>query len=98
MDSGNRVLILVLLLALLYALYMYQQYIESNEKLSKSKMKTLEYNENKREYKSNDNIRLDNVSQIDLGSLEDVRSYQNDSLLGSYGSDDISAMLADDDY
>lgn len=98
MDSGNRILILVLLLALLYALYMYQQYIESNEKLSKSKKKIKAIKYNKGIIPPNDDIRLDNVSQIDLGSLEDVRSYQDDSLLGSYGSDDISAMLADDNY
>jgi len=100
MDSSDRLLILFLLLALLYALYRYQQSMvdkeeennnnNNNNNMAKSKI------ENDTGKNDINDVRIDNVSQLDLGSYEDVRSLPNDSLLGSF-SDDISALL-DENY
>ena len=67
----NRIFIFILLLALLYALYRYQKSMNENEK-----------EREKRTPKKNDNVskipsNLENISQMSMGSLGDVKSFGN---------------------
>lgn len=105
MNDMNRLLIFLLLVGLLYALYKYQHLIfgqikclsgESKyEKLPKNiDNKNNKDNKNKLKYnnlpKNKDNVGIDNISQLSLGSLEDENGnpqiYKQDSILGSIDS------------
>ena len=84
LTNMNRFLILILLLALLYALYKYQDTLPNENTDNKEKRITY-FNQNK-EIASEDNVSIDNISQAELGSLADVKSfglYKQDSLMDS---------------
>lgn len=69
MFDVNRIIIVLLLIALLYSLYRYQQQITINnntpKKIKKKKKKT-------KNNKNKDTITIDNISQASLGSLLDT--------------------------
>ena len=92
----NRFLILVMLLALLYALYKYQQYMPSGNNKSitriRTNAKTINYNpSNETPYKTDNNIDIittDCISQKSINSLSDIKSKNN-------WNDGITELLED---
>lgn len=80
----NRIFILILLLVLTFGLYKYQQFqlientpptkVESTFKVQRLPINTP------------DDVTVDNVSQVSLGSLEDLRSI-NESTMQSLNTD-----------
>lgn len=105
MDGLNRFLILLLLLALLYALYRYQQQLTENESPTTGKVEVTQQANNQKQrpgrelidMDSIENISLNNVSQISLGSLDDDCSvgYKQDSALDSIDSEGSFSLLDD---
>ena len=85
----NKFFIVIMLVALLYALYLYQQQT-GQQKKKKIKKPLLQYNSLPKNQE--DDIQLDGLSQIDLGSMESS-PYKQDSLFGS--RDNLSAMFND---
>jgi hypothetical protein len=97
MNTLNRFFIFILLLALLYALWRYQQYIlgsDDEDEYVRNEPLKLEYKKKSRgskkkvnkyliEEESLDNITLDNVSQYSLGSIEDIKTNNQDSYMDS---------------
>jgi len=92
MISLNRILILLLLIALLYALYKYQQQIIDKEEAEYKKKRKIKSINNKVIEK--DDISIDNISQFSLGSLEDIKSnlYKQDSILDSLDSNSLGSL------
>ena len=105
MNDMNRLLIFLLLAGLLYALYKYQHIIFGNELkntiiknlpgassyLGEEKPKKIAYKSSKNDKnKSKNDVNIDNISQLSIGSLENENAnpdiYKQDSLLGSIGS------------
>jgi hypothetical protein len=70
MNSFSRLLVLLLLIVILFALYRYQQKIIDNESAQKNTLKKIEGPSYPPEY--------DNISQISLGSLADLRDTDYD--------------------
>lgn len=110
MNDMNRLLIFLLLAGLLFALYKYQHIIFSEELKNtimknipggssyvSEKPKKITYRSSNREggnRKSKNEVTLDNISQLSIGSLENENAntgnavmYKQDSLLGSLCSD-----------
>lgn len=107
MNTLNRFFIFILLLALLYALWRYQQYILGSDddvvddsvpkltyKKQKSRSKRSRSGKSVVDDESLDNITIDNVSQFSLGSMEDVRTNQQ-SFMDSMDSGDNLSFLDD---
>ena len=104
MNTLNRFFIFILLLALLYALWRYQQYILGSD--DEEDVPQIAYKKSKKSKRgkrpdrslidedSLDNITIDNVSQFSLGSLEDIRS-NRESFGDSLGSGDNLSFLDD---
>lgn len=111
MNGLNRFFIFILLLALLYALWRYQQYIlgadEDDDPVPqiadkpKKKGRKHRYAKKLIDEESMDNITIDNVSQFSLGSLEDLKTndganpYKQDSILDSLDTGDNLSFLDD---
>lgn len=101
MNDMNRLLIVLLLGGLLYALYRYQYLVFGTPQLSsqeqlnnqkqiqgKSKVPSRQIISEKSKDKNN-KVSIDNISQLSMGSLEDETGnnvYKPDSLLGSLAS------------
>lgn len=127
MNSFNRIVIFFMLIALLYALYTYQQQILSvaSPKTTKNKKPNGKQNKNKsnstskkkgknskdksglkvnklpKDNESIDKISLDGLSQMSLGSLEDLQTvdeqgYKQDSVLESLDDNNSLGSLLDD--
>lgn len=107
MNTLNRFFIFILLLALLYALWRYQQYILGSDddvvddsvpkltyKKQKSRLRRSRSGKSVVDDESLDNITIDNVSQFSLGSMEDVRTNQQ-SFMDSMDSGDNLSFLDD---
>ena len=91
MNDMNRLLIFLLLAGLLYALYKYQNLPGASSYLGEEKPKKIAYKSSKNDKnKSKNDVNIDNISQLSIGSLENENAnpdiYKQDSLLGSIGS------------
>ncbi len=78
----NRLLILVMLLALLFALYKYQQYMPSDNNksgikdtnIARDRIRTINYRPFVKNEIENDIITTDCISQKSINSLSDIQS------------------------
>jgi hypothetical protein len=77
MNSFNRALILISFILIFYALYKYQQRLFESESSTKKKKKMISCSDD-----------YDNISQLSLGSLADLRD--NDSLFEDASYTDLS--------
>ena len=109
MEDWNRILILILLAVLIYALYRYQEQIKNLNLFGKRdqginstkkipRKKTNKSRNKSRNKKTKDDISIGNISQVSLGSLADVKSepiYKPDSVLNSIDSVPTLGSLID---
>ncbi len=95
MDGMNRAFIAILLLAVLFALYKYQEHIAKKSTTRKRKKPRRALQQQAQpEYTYQDDVSLSGLSQLSVGDLEDIRSiesqqlhYKPDSELGSIGGE-----------
>lgn len=97
MNSFNRFLIFILLIALLYALHKYQSQTQEIVIPERNKIGYKEEKEKKKQPGKKqldiDDISISNVSQLSLESDDDILdNYQKDSLLGSLESIDNDTL------
>ena len=93
----NRILILVMLVALLYAVYRHQQ-LMNTPPISKPKKKTIKKNNriqyNKLPQNEESDVPLDGISQKSIDTLGTNESFKQDSMLNSRCSN-LSNILND---
>lgn len=78
MNSMNRMMIFILLLALLYALYRYQQQILSTPEKIESRKSNLKKVKFVSHSHSDDNVSIDNISQYSMDSKEELGSQKSE--------------------
>ena len=84
MKDMNRIMILILLIGLLYALYNYQQRLNDGEVTPPKPTKTKKMVVRRSPKKQKVVEEYDHISQMSLGSLKELESgYKKDSLVGN---------------
>jgi len=99
MKDMNRIMILVLLLGLLYALYNYQKRLNGEVDMPKKPLKAKKVITKKIPKKQRKEIEeYDHISQMSLGSLKELESgYKKDSLVGNESANGDSLGFLDGD-